>query len=105
MPTPRALASLSTLQPMEILIMQAIRTKYRGPTDRTGSRIVASSQAGRVIMPYAHELNLAGNHRAAAEKLANKFGWLTPGWELAGGGLPDGSVAHVLTYAGKDTFL
>jgi len=55
--------------------MQAIRTRYHGPTNVRGSRIIASCEAGRVIMDYNHALNLEGNHAAAARMLLDKFGW------------------------------
>jgi len=55
--------------------MQAIRTRYYGPTNTRGSRIVASCEAGRVSMGYNHALNIEGNHAAAARLLLAKFGW------------------------------
>ena len=72
--------------------MQAIRTQYRGPTERTGSRIIASADAGRVTVPYDHALDIDGNHKAAAAALRAKLGWRG---EMVSGTLPDGSVAHV----------
>lgn len=69
---------------------QAIVTKYRGPGAR-GSRIIASAQAGRISFEYDPALSLTGNHDAAAKALADKFGWLSEGDRLVGGGLPDGS--------------
>lgn len=55
--------------------MKAIQTKYYGPTDTTGSRIVASCDGGRITMGYDHALDSDGNHRKAAELLARKLGW------------------------------
>jgi hypothetical protein len=55
--------------------MQAIRTRYYGPTNTRGSRIVASCEAGKVSMGYDHALNIEGNHAAAARLLVAKFGW------------------------------
>jgi hypothetical protein len=49
--------------------MQAIRTKYCGPTNTRGSRIQASCEAKTIYVPYDHALNRDGNHRAACEEL------------------------------------
>lgn len=76
--------------------MQAIRTKYKGPTDTRGSRIVASSYKARSVMPYDHELSLDDNHARAAELHAVKA-WRTDApVRLTSGTLPDGSYAHVI---------
>lgn len=74
--------------------MQAITTKYHGPTDRRGSRIIARADAGSVQFSYDHSLNVEGNHAAAAATLAAKLGWTDAG-ELVGGGNADGSYAWV----------
>lgn len=55
--------------------MQAIITRYHGPTNSRGSRIVAHCQAGRVTHHWNYELNPQGNHRAAALELARRLGW------------------------------
>ncbi|MFA7250090.1 MAG: hypothetical protein WC273_10725 [Dehalococcoidia bacterium] len=75
--------------------MQAIQTKYHGPTNSTGSRITARCDAGRLTVPYDYALNIDGNHRAAAEALLVKVGWDNL-HSLASGTLHDGSGAHVL---------
>ena len=56
--------------------MQAITTRYHGPTNVRGSRIKATAAAGSITLGYDHALTLDGNHEAAAKALANKFGWL-----------------------------
>ena len=56
--------------------MQAITTKFLGPTNARGSRIKASAYAGSITIGYAHELNNEENHRAAAVALCEKFGWI-----------------------------
>jgi hypothetical protein len=56
-------------------IYQAIRTRYHGPSDVRGSRIVARAEAGSVTVGYDHSLNLSENHAAAARVLIAKFGW------------------------------
>lgn len=55
--------------------MQAIRTRYHGPTNTKGSRLSAQCEAGRIYVPYDHALNLSDNHEAAAKALANRLGW------------------------------
>ena len=74
--------------------MKAIRTKYHGPTDTRGSRIVATAEGGpkphRATVPYDHGSD--NPHRDAAVALCRKLGWTGT---LCEGGLPDGSVAWV----------
>jgi len=55
--------------------MQAITTKFLPPTNVRGSRVKATAQAGSVTLHWDHALNPDGNHRAAAEAFARKFGW------------------------------
>ncbi len=55
--------------------MQAIVTKYLGPTNTRGSRIVARCDAGSVSFPYPHELSGEECHAAAALALCRKLGW------------------------------
>ena len=70
--------------------MKAIRTKYHGPTNTRGSRIVASDSDGnRVIKPYDHSLSRDGNHDAACQALCAKMGW---SGLLARGGLRNENV-------------
>lgn len=55
--------------------MQAIKTKYHGPTNSKGSRISASCEAGRIYVPYNHALGLYENHATAAALLIEKLNW------------------------------
>jgi hypothetical protein len=55
--------------------MQAIRTRYHGPTNSRGSRIIAKCEGGSITMPYDHAQNLEGNHAAAARLLLERMGW------------------------------
>lgn len=63
--------------------MVAIETRYLGPTDTRGSRIVASidghldaqGRPSRVTIPYPHELDSADAHMAAALELADRMTW------------------------------
>jgi len=68
--------------------LQAIITKYLGPTNVKGSRIKATAAAGSVTIHIDHALDIEDNHFIAAEALADKFGW-TGAWFM--GGMPDGS--------------
>lgn len=54
--------------------MQAIETKFLGPTNTKGARIKASSQAGSVIVPYEHR-GVESAHDAALRALVTKLGW------------------------------
>jgi hypothetical protein len=83
--------------------MQAIVTRYLGPTDYRGSRIKATCDAGSITIPYPHELSGEDVHRKAAEALVDRLGWNEAGgyrpMRLVGGGLPDSmrdSYAFVL---------
>lgn len=68
--------------------MKAILTKYVGPSNVKGSRIIASDSDGnRVIMSYPYELSGEDAHRKAAQTLCDKMGWTG---ELVGGGLKNG---------------
>jgi hypothetical protein len=76
--------------------MQAIRTRYHGPTNTRGSRISAQCEAGRLSVPYAHELSLDENHKATARALRDKLGWNTyKGYSPAFGGSFDGDTYFV----------
>lgn len=69
-------------------MLQAIVTKYLGPTNSRGSRIKATAAAGSVTIGYRHSLNSDANHLEAAAALARKYGWTG---RYVGGGVPDGS--------------
>lgn len=54
--------------------MQAIKTKYFGPTTNRGSRIKATCDRGRIWFPYPYEISGTEEvHRAAAMALCEKF--------------------------------
>ncbi len=77
--------------------MQAIQTKYLGPTNTRGSRIKAMCGAGSVTIGYPHELSGQSAHRKAAEALAAKLGWVGDRYgALLCGQLPDHS--HVFVF-------
>jgi hypothetical protein len=76
------------------MTFQAIRTKYHGPTNFKGSRITAACEAGKVTIPYPHELSGEACHRKAAETLCDKLGWNK---SMVSGGFGDGTYAFVFT--------
>lgn len=53
--------------------MQAIITRYLGPTDYRGSRIRASCERGSLTVSYPHELSGEDVHIYAAQSLVEKF--------------------------------
>jgi hypothetical protein len=55
--------------------MQAIRTRYFGPTHVRSSRIQAKAEAGAIYVAYDHSLTIGGNHKAACDKLLAKLRW------------------------------
>lgn len=68
-------------------MLQAIVTRYKGPTNVRGSRLIVTAQCGRMIISWDHSLTTEDNHRAAAEAFAARWGWTDI---LRGGALPDG---------------
>jgi len=81
--------------------MQAITTKYFGPSATRDARVKATAQAGSVTVPWNDTLNYERNHASAAQALATKLDWSGP-W--IGGGLPDGSLVWVFAADARDTF-
>lgn len=80
---------------------QSITTKYLGPTDRTGSRIKATSSGGLSrTVHYDHALDLDDNHKAAAVALCKKMEW--KGKLAVGGGVK--GTGNVYVFIDTDTF-
>jgi hypothetical protein len=73
--------------------MQAIQTKYMGPTNTKGSRIKATCAAGSVTIDYPHELSGMDCHAKAAYALLAKMHW---DYKLVGGQLANGDYAFVM---------
>ena len=68
--------------------MKAILTKYHGPTNVRGARIIASDMDGnRAIIGYPHQLSQEDAHRFAAKVLRDKMGWQG---RMIGGGIRGG---------------
>ena len=55
--------------------MQAIVTKYLGPTNSRGPRIKARCDAGSIEVPYDHAESEEAAHALAAMELVRKLGW------------------------------
>jgi len=53
--------------------MQAIQTKYLGPTNTKGARIRAWCERGSITVDYTHGLSVEHEHDRAFKKLLNKF--------------------------------
>lgn len=70
-------------------VRQAITTTFRGPTDASGSRIIARCEAKQITVPYDHALDGAENHAAAAIRLMDVLGWSSRD-RLVMGGTKDG---------------
>ena len=77
-------------------MMQAIRTKFVGPTDFHDARVSATCQAKRITVTWNQTQGVDENHVAAARELARRLGWDQPPYgKLVSGWLPDGSGCHV----------
>lgn len=73
--------------------MVAIETKYVGPRDVRGSRIIATSGSGdRVAISYDDALSSEQNHRKAAMELCRRKMRGGNCDRLIGGGLKNGYV-------------
>lgn len=82
--------------------MKAIRTKYVGPTDTKGARIVASDGDGnRVTIPYPHEYDALRAHREAAWAFIDPQSWKYPR-KLISGWLRGAEYVHVMEYRHED---
>ena len=55
--------------------MQAITTKYLGPTNTQGARIKATCEAGSITVGYRHDLSGDAVHAIAAMALVRKLKW------------------------------
>jgi len=76
--------------------MQAILTRYLGPTNSRGARIKATCAAGSITISYPHDLSGQAVHRKAAEALVSKLDWTHSNYgTLLGGQLDSGDYAFV----------
>jgi hypothetical protein len=85
--------------------MQAIQTRYIGPSNTKDARVKAWCERGSVTVSYPHELSGAAVHRAAVDALIAKFvtddaaryGCEKNPWQsdYVTGALPGGDYCHV----------
>lgn len=68
-----------------------ICTRYRGPTDTRGSRIVATAAGSRLSLPYGDPTTRSDAHLAAAKALLLKMHGGSPWQIVAIGDNPAGS--------------
>ena len=52
----------------------SVLTRYFGPTNTRGSRIIATLYGARLTVPWDYELDTASNHHEAAKAIARKQG-------------------------------
>ena len=60
-------------QPHKTTTMQAIKTKFFGPTNRRGSRVRAKCERGSLVVEWDHSVGPEENHRRAVRLLLDKF--------------------------------
>ena len=77
--------------------MQAIRTRYIGPTNSRGSRIQAKCEAKTIYVSYDHALNIDENHDAARQALVEAMGWDSSFYAPMVSGVFDGDHYHVFS--------
>jgi hypothetical protein len=91
--------------------MQAIITKYIGPTNSRGARIKAECGRGKIFFSYPYELSGDACHRAAVDALTDKFAkedsefvpkdrnpWKA---DYVTGQIPSGEYVHVFAEGGR----
>jgi hypothetical protein len=83
--------------------MQAIETRYFGPTGFLGSRVKATCEAGSVTLGWDDAKDSIGNHDAAARALILRFGWNDAKRGAWYRGAPKGSrgYIYVCSYVGE----
>lgn len=72
--------------------LAAIVTRYVGPGNVRGSRIIAKANGYSVRMDYRDDLSLDQNHEEAVRKLCRRLDWTG---SLVCGGLPDSTRVWV----------
>jgi hypothetical protein len=77
---------------LQTYALQAITTRYLGPTNTRGGRIQATCAAGSHTAPYDHALSAFANHAAAARALVALLGWMDDPARHTFGSLKDGYV-------------
>lgn len=75
--------------------MQAIHTKFFGPTNSRPARIKATADAGSMTVSWDYARDVQTNHELAALALAKKLGWDEYDGRWVAGSLPGEGYAHV----------
>jgi hypothetical protein len=84
--------------------MNAIQTRYFGPSNTRGSRIKATCETGSITIGYPHELSDMACHALAAKALVKKLGWTDSHYgELLGGQLKNNDYVFVFNNAASKT--
>ena len=61
---------------IQVSFMQAIETKFHGPTNTKGARISATTTAGhKKYFGWDHSLNVEQNHIEACKAMLDHMGW------------------------------
>lgn len=71
-----------------------VTTKYAGPTNTRGARVIAKTDTGRVTVAWSYETETVDNHRAAAVECVRyqADGYVVNADRVVyGGRLPDGT--------------
>lgn len=79
------------------ITLQAIQTRFLGPTNTRGARIKAWCDAGSHTQSWEYGGDGPTNHLAAARNLQSKLGWSE--WGMVSGGLPGGDYCHVQVHS------
>lgn len=87
--------------------MQAIETKYLGPTNSRGSRVKATCEAGSVVIEWDDALDSPENHDNAVRQLIARLDWASAarGDWYRGGLKGSRGYVYVCTYATEKVVL
>ena len=83
----------------ESCLLRAIKTRYCGPTNTKGARIIATSGDCRAVVSCPHELSGEHAHKPAVEALCHKLGW---NGRLVCGATPTGYVWTFVEFAASE---
>jgi hypothetical protein len=79
---------------------RAVTTRFAGPTDASGARVIVRSVKGTKTYPWQHELDTYANHESAARAAARSqdINLWTSNDYVPSASLPDGS-GYVFLFA------
>ena len=78
--------------------MQAIVTKYLGPTNNRGGRVKAFCDVGNVTLSWNHAADIDVNHENAFNALVSKLGWQDYKGIWSAGTLPQKMAGGIKVY-------